>query len=63
MIEHFFCSIADNTYCIIRAEREKLRSAIVQNSQNPTWDLRGVFFRYDICKPIFIEVTAEAGCL
>jgi len=49
--------LADNTYCIIRVEREKLKSAIVQNSQSPNWNVQGVFFRYDICKPIFVEVT------
>jgi len=48
----------DDTYCIIRVERQRLKSDII-SSQNPKWGLQGVFFRYDICKPVFVEVWAR----
>lgn len=46
----------ENTYCVIKVEGQKLTSDVVNNSQEPKWNLTGVFFRYDVCKPIFIEV-------
>lgn len=47
----------ENTYCLIKVEGKKLESDVVFNSQNPVWNLDGVFFRYDVCKPIFVEVS------
>ncbi|CAL8072205.1 unnamed protein product [Orchesella dallaii] len=47
---------ADNTYCIIKVEREQLRSPTVEGSYSPTWNLKGIFFRTDICKPIVVEL-------
>ncbi|ODN01183.1 Calpain-5 [Orchesella cincta] len=47
---------AENTYCIIKVEGEQLRSNTVEGSYSPTWNLKGIFFRTDICKPIVVEL-------
>lgn len=47
---------ADNTYCIIKVEGQQLRSHTVEGSYNPEWNLRGIFFRTDVCKPITVEL-------
>lgn len=49
--------VNENTYCLIKVEGQKLESDVVYNSQEPLWNLSGVFFRYDVCKPIFVEVS------
>jgi hypothetical protein len=46
----------ENTFCVIKSEGESLKSEIIHNSQKPQWGLQGVFFRKDVCKPIFVEV-------
>lgn len=38
-------------------EGESLTSEVVYNSQEPEWNLSGVFFRYNVSKPIFVEVN------
>jgi len=49
----------ESTYCLVRVEGAKLKSAIFPTSQTPVWNLHGVFFRYDVCKPIFVELWAK----
>lgn len=49
--------LADNLYCIAKVEGQKLRSSVIPQTQSPTWNMEGVFFRKDVCKPIFVEVT------
>jgi hypothetical protein len=60
-------SAAENTYCVIKVEGESLRSETVVGSASPTFHLEGVFFRYDVCKAIEIQVshccTALSGTL
>ncbi|CAG7838641.1 unnamed protein product [Allacma fusca] len=48
-----------NTYCIIKTEKESLKSQVIANTSDPTWNLSGVFFRYDICKPFTVEVWED----
>jgi hypothetical protein len=50
-------SAAENTYCVIKVEGESLRSETVVGSASPTFHLEGVFFRYDVCKAIEIQVS------
>lgn len=45
-----------DTYCVVKTEREKLQSHVVSNSDDPMYNLHGLFFRYDICKPLVVEV-------
>ncbi|XP_037052376.1 calpain-5-like [Bradysia coprophila] len=47
---------SENTYCLIKVEGETLTSEVVYNSQEPEWNLSGVFFRYNVTKPIFVEL-------
>ncbi len=51
---------SENTYCIIKVEGESLTSEVVYNSQEPEWNLSGVFFRYNVSKPIFVEVINDS---
>lgn len=37
-------------------EGESLTSEVVYSSQEPEWNLSGIFFRYNVSKPIFVEV-------
>jgi hypothetical protein len=55
-------SAAENTYCVIKVEGESLRSETVVGSASPTFHLEGVFFRYDVCKAIEIQVSHWWDC-
>jgi calpain-5 len=45
-----------DTYCIVKAERESLQSSVVSNSSDPIYNLHGILFRYDITKPLIVEI-------
>jgi len=45
-----------DTYCIIKCEGKSLKSSVVKDSTEPTWNLKAIFYRKDRSQPIIIEV-------